>query len=229
VKFSGYPDGIGTVSEVPFSVLIPYNEAIVNFSLYDSSNMRLWDLEVDNAVDVSGFSVTENEYGFNLSWSGAEGLTYDVTAISEISGLRSVLLFRSENTYIDIPFEWLEPNDTIIFELSAYSGNGTSITLSESFVTPDGAAALIGDADGDEWGYEYDYSDYPDGDLDPESSDPSLGDYVIFFVVIAVIGGIIIVPVIIIVVVVTKNKKNNGVKEVKEVKEVNEVNEVNEV
>jgi hypothetical protein len=205
VKFTGYPDGIGTVSEVPFTVLIPYNEAIVNFSLYDSSDMRLWDFEINNSIDVSEYNITQNDYGFSLSWSGDEGLTYDVTAVSQISGLRSVLLYKSEDSSLEIPFEWLEPNDIVTFELAAYSGNGTAIFNSDSFDTPDGEAAVFGDADGEEWAEG-------SGDIGGSESEAydTATDIVAILIIVSIIVGALVFVIgipLLIIVLVTKKKK----------------------
>jgi hypothetical protein len=155
VKFTGYPDGIGDVSAVPFTALIPYRDEIYSFSLRNVSNEILSEIEINNAIDVSDFTVKKNSDSFTLKWNGADGLTYDVIAVSENTGLRSVLMYRSGEKELEIPFDWLEPNDSIVFELGAQSGNGTTILVSESFSTPEGAAAIIADADGGEWEEAY--------------------------------------------------------------------------
>jgi hypothetical protein len=206
VKFTGYPDGIGTVSEVPFTVLIPYSSDIYSFSLKNSSNEILSEIEINNEVDVSDFTVTENDNGFDLSWSGAEGLTYDITAVSQITGLRSVLLYRSEDSSLEIPFEWLEPNDSVAFELAAQSGYGTMVLISESFDTPEGEAAVFGDADGEEWA---------EGEGDVGGSESEAYDTATDVIAILIIVGIIVgalvfvigVPILIIILVTRKKKQ----------------------
>jgi hypothetical protein len=208
VKFSGYPDGIGTVSAVPFTVLIPYSGDIYSFSLKNSSNEILSEIEINNEVDVSDFTVSENDDSFSLSWSGADGLTYDVTAVSQLTGLRSVLLYRSEDTSLEIPFEWLDPNDSVTFELAAQSGYGTMVLVSGSFDTPEGDAAVFNDADGGEW--EEEYLDNSDRTRDSQTQDLTGNDVAAVVIVVAIVGGVIVLTIavaVIIIVVAIKKKK----------------------
>lgn len=211
VKFSGYPDGIGTVSSVPFTILIPYKDEIYNFSLRNTENTILSEIEIDNAIDVSDFSVKQNDDSFSLSWSGTDDLTFDITAVSEITGLRTVLLYRSSETEFEVPFTWLEPNDTIIFELAAQSGNGTAVFCSESFDTPEGTAAVIADADGEEWG------EYADNTEQTRNSDEANGkrtenntDKLIK--TIAIVGGVIVLAIIAAVIIILKTVKKKNEK-----------------
>jgi hypothetical protein len=206
VKFSGYPDGIGEVSAVPFTVLIPYDDEIYNFSLRNSYEQILFGIVIDNNIDVSDFEVTENEDSFSLSWSGADYLTYDVTAVSEESGQRTVLLFRSEETSLEVPFEWVEPNDTVVFELTAQNGNGTSVFYSDSFDTPEGEAAIIADADGEDWDGNSDKAEKKSKSDSKSGTDKLIKT-------IAIVGGAIVLAiiaaVIIIVLTIKKKKQKN--------------------
>jgi hypothetical protein len=207
VKFTGYPDGIGTVSAVPFTVLIPYNDEIYSFSLRDSYNEILSEIEIDNKLDVSDFTVKQNDGGFSLSWRGAEGLTYDITAVSEKSGQRTVLMYRSEETKVEIPFAWLEPNDTVIFELTAQSGSGTAVLSSERFNTPEGAAAVIADADGGE-GAGYADNSGRTRDSNGSVTEGNMVDALV--ITIAIVGGVIVLAIIVAVIIVVRaiKKKN---------------------
>jgi hypothetical protein len=210
VKFSGYPDGIGTVSAVPFTLLIPYSDEIYSFSLRNSTNEILSEIEINNAIDVSDFAVKQNNDSYSLSWSGAEGLTYDITAVSQKTGMRTVLMYRSDETKIEIPFEWLEPNDTVVFELASQSGNGTAVLSSESFATPDGTAAVIADADGEEWGESY--ADNSGRTRDSEANEPTEGNMDALIITIAIVGGVLVLVIIagVFIIVKTLKKKNMG-------------------
>jgi hypothetical protein len=202
VKFTGYPDGIGTVTEVPFTALIPYNADITRFLLQDASNQVLSEIELDSEIEVSDFTAVQNESSFSLTWSGSEGLTYDVTAYSQTTGQRDVLLYRSEDTGIEIPFEWVQPNDTIHFELAAHDGMGTVVLTSDSFDTPDGAALEIADAD-----IEMEFPAEGEGD---ELTDNDTNAIVI---TIIIVGGVIVLAIIaavVIIVLALKKKKNNN-------------------
>ncbi|MDR0986081.1 MAG: hypothetical protein LBL98_00080 [Ruminococcus sp.] len=207
VKFTGYPDGIGTVKTVPFIVLIPYRDNIYSFSLRDVNNNILSEIEINNALDASDFTVKETSDSFNLSWKGAKGLTYDITAVSEKTSLRKVLMYRSGETKLDIPFEWLEPSDSVVFELSAQSGNGTVVLYSDVFNTPEGVAAVIADADGGEWETYADNSGRNrDGGEELSGSDTDA-----LIKTIAIVGGVIVLVIIIAVVIIVsaiKKKKN---------------------
>jgi hypothetical protein len=195
VKFTGYPDGIGDVTAVPFTVLIPYRDAIYSFSLRNVSNEILSEIEINNNIDVSEFEVKQNDDGFVLSWKGAEGLTYDVTAVSQNTGLRSVLLYRLDETKLEIPNEWLEPNDSVVFELAAQSGNGTTTLVSGSFDTPEGTAAVIADADGGEWD-EYADNSGRTRDSEGQSGELTESDIDTLKKIVAVVGGAIVLVII---------------------------------
>jgi hypothetical protein len=193
VKFTGYPDGIGDVTAVPCTVLIPYKDAIYSFSLRNVSNEILSEIEIDNTIDVSDFEVNQSDDGVTLSWNGAEGLTYDVTAVSQNTGQRFVLMYRSDETKLEIPYEWLEPNDSVVFELAAQSGNGTLTLVSESFDTPEGTAAIIADTDGGEWEEAY-------AEIDGrtrEGEELTEGDMDALIKTVAIVGGVIVLTIIV--------------------------------
>jgi hypothetical protein len=199
VKFTGYPDGIGTVTEVPFTALIPYNADITRFLLQDASNQVLSEIELNSDIDVLDFTAVQNESSFSLSWSGSEGLTYDVTAYSQTTGQRDVLLYRSEDTGIEIPFEWVQPNDTIHFELAAHDGMGTVVLTSDSFDTPDGAALEIADAD-----IEMEYAAEEDGD---ELTGDDISALIKTVIIVGIVIVLVIIAAVVILILALKKKK----------------------
>ena len=143
-----------------YAVLIPYDPAIEEFNLYNVKGELLdyYDLKPFlHSIDY--FDVEETSTGYELSWDvlfddvdddfpGNMLVTYDVMAVSRANGEKNVLAYRSEEAYLEVPYEYLEPNDTFVFRLLAYDGAIRLEALSDEYTTPDGSAEAAQD---DEW------------------------------------------------------------------------------
>ena len=144
-----------------YAVLIPYDPAIEEFNLYNSKGEWLDYYELKPFLhSIDYFDIEETDTGYALSWDvlleevdddflGDMLVTYDVMAV-QVSGEKNVLAYRSEEQSLTVPYEHLDPNDTIVFRLLAYDGAIRLEELSDEYTTPDGAA----DAAQDEEWYE---------------------------------------------------------------------------
>ena len=75
-------------------------------------------------------------------------LEYDVLTVSQDSGDSNVLAYRTGETSLFVPYDWLDPNDTISFVLKSNDSRKTLTAVSDEFVTPDGDKKDIIDGDG---------------------------------------------------------------------------------
>ena len=148
VSFEPPPDlPEATLDEARFAVLIPYSEAIGEFTLVDRQAKILSSVRVNAAQgEIALFEVGETGEGFALRWEAEAGnaaLDYDVYAVSRITGEKNVLAYRAAESELFVPYGWLDPDDTIVFVLQCNDGSSTLTAESEAFSTPSGEAKDI--------------------------------------------------------------------------------------
>jgi hypothetical protein len=160
VSFEPAADAGGGRSEyAEFFGLIPYDEEIVAFAVVngEADVLAIADIAVESAQsEIAWFDVAETDGGYDLVWEvlladdgGADRLEYDVMAVSQDSGESNMLAYRTRETSLFVPFDWLEPNDTVVFTLRSNDSRTTLSASSEIFFTPDGKAKIV--SDDEEW------------------------------------------------------------------------------
>jgi len=190
-----------------FSALIPYDEEIAGFYLFDSDyNMLDWGSPHNSVqIEIDYFNVKQTDYGFLMDWdvtleddSYAQYLNFGVVAVSQKTGERNVLAYRTAEKSLNVPNDWLDPNDDIIFILESNDKYSTLFYASDVFSTPDGEAKTITE-DWSEIGADY-LNEWEDVWID--------WDYVLEllpFILIPVAGIIILV----IIIIMRKRKKKS--------------------
>lgn len=224
VNFELDPRAGGGYSEYSeFAALIPYDSRITSFILYNDLFYELDAAYTDEGaqMEIAYFTAEETDGGYMLRWSvelydedDSYLIEYDVIAMSRSTGESNVLAYRTQDTSLFVPYDWLEPNDTVVFMLKSNDSRTTLTEVSGVFDTPDGEERTIGDAD-TQWpdeGPSYedpDYSDYGDSadDEDYGEDDKKMSDKE-FYTIIAVIASVVVtIPAIIIIIVVARKKK----------------------
>ena len=162
VSFETAPDlPFAQLDEARFAVLVPYDGATDEFNLVNRAGKVIssayafaWQQE------IISFDVEETDTGFTLRWEvyyeAPSPLDFDVYAVSEITGEKNVLAYRTAERELTIPYDWLEPGDTVVFVLKSNDGSSTLTAESEAFNTPAGEAKDILDDEAweGEWQYE---------------------------------------------------------------------------
>lgn len=156
VRFEGISDGGGQPAEyAAFVALMPYDERIVELEVLDVSGMVLgFAFVYPKQSEILFFDVEETDSGFELQWNTevyddkyANDVDYDVMAVSQISGEKIMLAYRIKEKSLTIPYEWLDPNDTIVFMLVSNDSGSTITETSGEYDTPDGDSKFIEDMD----------------------------------------------------------------------------------
>ena len=201
VRFEGISDGGGEPAEyAAFVALMPYDERIVALAVVDASDMLLGYASVTpKQLLISFFDVEETDSGFELQWNTevyddkyANDVDYDVMAVSQISGEKIMLAYRIKENSLTIPYEWLDPNDTIVFMLVSNDSGSTITETSGEYDTPDGESKFIEDMD-------LSSSDYEDDEDDELLTN-------IIFTVLTVLEILLAVGVIVVIVLFIKKK-----------------------
>lgn len=138
--------GSDSLRYAAFATLIPYDSRIVEIDLLDVDGNWLDTAYVEPYLEeIVFFEATETAEGYQLSWEvepngedDEEPISFDVMAVSEKSGEKIMLAYRTEQTSLDVPYDYLEPNDTFVFRLLAYDASTRLEELSPRFTTPQG-------------------------------------------------------------------------------------------
>ena len=117
-------------------------------------------------------------------------IEYDVLTVSRESGDSNVLAYRTGETTLFVPYDWLDPNDTVVFILKSNDSRKTLTAVSGEFYTPDGEEKIIADND-EEW-----------IDFKPDNSGNSFWLYIALAIAV-----IIIVALVVVVIIVIRKKK----------------------
>lgn len=151
-----------------FVALIPYDRDIEWFSLVDSDNFMLSDASPYwNYIDeIKYIKVEDTGDGFSVEWDitlfdewDADYVDFDLIAVSRKTGEKNMLAYRTSEKRLDVPYDWLEPNDTIYFSLRCNGGWSTLFAESNEYTTPEGVEKTITEDWSENDGYVYS-SDY---------------------------------------------------------------------
>lgn len=195
-----------TIEYSDFVVYIPADIDVSYFFIVNSEEEIVGDYVAYTPYQygIETFNVEETNTGYSLDWNVLceqeyrDLLSYDVVAYSENTGEKYMLAYRTKEVSLTVPFEWLEPNDTIYFKLLS---NDTITTFSESssnFQTPDGKSMVITE----EW-QEFTLEDLS---LDEDYED-DLESLIIGFVLIAIVFLLLILIAVVIILVIKLKKK----------------------
>jgi len=149
VSFETAPDlPFAQLDQARFAVLVPYSEEISEFKLVDRQGRTLSSAAIVTRQEaITAFDVEDTGSGFVLRWAVAcedfSVLEFDIYAVSQLSGEKNVLAYHFEEWELAVPYDWLEPDDTIIFVLKSNDGRSTLTAESESFNTPPGESKDI--------------------------------------------------------------------------------------
>jgi len=148
VSFETAPDlPFAQLDEARFAVLVPYSDDFGALVLVDRQGRTLSSRVLLEREGEVSLDVRETEAGYELSWDydsvDPSRLDFDVYAISQLTGEKNVLAYRMEETALSVPYDWLEPDDTIVFVLKSNDGSSTLTAESEGFNTPAGEAKDI--------------------------------------------------------------------------------------
>ena len=135
-----------------FIGMIPYDIRIHNFELVDSDFAEIcWhSIYEPYQTGIVYFDVEKTDGGFSMEWgvvitdiSYADLLTFDIIAVSQKTGEKNILAYRTTDTYLEIPYAWLDPNDTFTFMLESNDTVTTLFAESAAFNTPGGESKTI--------------------------------------------------------------------------------------
>ena len=192
VSFETAPDlPTAQLDEARFAVLVPYGEEIAELTLVDRQARVLSSAYVfAHQQEITSFDVEETDEGFALTWDVAcddpSRLDFDIYAVSQLTGEKNVLAYHFEEWELTVPYDWLEPGDTVVFVLKSNDGAGTLTAESESFNTPAGESKDI--LDDEAWEL---------GDLPEEDNDVEWYWYLFFlFLFVLLPAGIIVLVVV---------------------------------
>jgi hypothetical protein len=199
VSFETAPDlPAARLDEARFAVLVPYNEEIGELMLVDRQDRTLSSRGLLAREGEASLDVRETEAGYELAWNDNSAdpslLDFDVYAVSEITGEKNVLAYRMAEMELSVPYDWLEPDDTIIFVLKSNDGRSTLSAESEGFNTPPGEPKDI--LDDEAW----------EGEWSNEAEEDDLEWYwwlIVIFLFVLLPAGLVVL----IVVLVKKRKK----------------------
>ena len=207
VNFELNADMGGGFSEYSeFCALIPYNDKIVSFILFGSRYEILAEAYLDESVqvEIEHFIVEETNGGYKLDWrvklndyNYAHMIEYDVLTVSQNSGDSNVLAYRSKETSLFVPYDWLDPNDTVVFILKSNDSRKTLTAISGEFSTPYGEEKNV--EDDEKWDDDYERSYY-------YNSYNSGGDFPWLYIALGIAAFIIIALVILLIIIVKKRK-----------------------
>jgi len=148
INFKSSSDvGVPLSKYCEFIAMLPYDQNIVWLYLVDSEYNELdYSSPYTNIQDeIKYFTVEETGAGFNIKWdvsvwddSYFEYLDYNVIAVSQKTGEKNVLAYRTTENHLELPYDWLDPNDTVKFMLESNDTFSTLVAESEAFGTPDG-------------------------------------------------------------------------------------------
>ncbi|MCL2495011.1 MAG: hypothetical protein FWE98_05070 [Oscillospiraceae bacterium] len=167
VSFETAPDlPFAQLDEARFAVLVPLVGVIFEFDLVDRAGRVISNAQVYAREGEVSLDVRETEAGFELRWDDNSAdpslLDFDVYALSEITGEKNVLAYRTQEWELFVPYEWLEPDDLVVFVLKCNDGTSTLTAESEAFYTPAGEAKDILDDEAWEPGDLPEEDDIPD-------------------------------------------------------------------
>lgn len=153
VSFKSSSDAGVPLSEyAEFIAMIPYDSNIEEFYLYDANYEYLDSLWLEGYIqtEISYFNVSETDTGFYMEWdvsleddSYADWLSFDIIAVSKNTGEKNILAYRISDRFLDIPHDWLDPNDEIVFVLESNDKVSTLSAESDTFHTLDGESKTI--------------------------------------------------------------------------------------
>ena len=218
VNFELGADAGGGISEyAEFCVLVPYDESIEYFILYNSGYYPIAEAYLFESVqyEIEYFIIDEDETdgGYNLEWSvdlydydSEYMLEYDVMTISQKTGESNVLAYRIKEKSLFVPYDWLEPNDTVVFILKSNDSRITLTETSSEYTTPDGEVKNIADSD-KEWTEAKAEASREYFNIEDDVFDMNI----VYIIAAIIIGSLVVILVIIIVVfvVIKKKKKIN--------------------
>ena len=167
VSFETAPDlPFAQLDEARFAVLVPSGEAC-EFDLMDRQGRVISNSHIDfSRQEITLFDAEETGEGFELRWDVAcenvSVLDFDIYAVSQLSGEKNVLAYRYEEWELFVPYDWLEPDDIVVFVLKSNDGASTLTAESDAFTTPAGESKDIFDDEAWELG------DLPEADDDVE-------------------------------------------------------------
>ena len=148
VRFETAPDlPFARLEESRFAVLVPHSGYIGAFMLVDRENRVLASMAIiAHQEAITAFDAEDTGAGFALAWDvdcEPSILDFDVYAVSEITGEKNVLAYRTREWELFVPYDWLEPDDLVVFILKSNDGRSTLTARSEAFHTPYGEAKDI--------------------------------------------------------------------------------------
>ena len=149
ISFETAPDlPAEQLDQARFAVLVPYGDEIDEFNLVDRKGRVISSAYVVARQEgITAFDVEDTGSGFVLRWAVAcedfSYLDFDIYAVSQLTGERNVLAYRMEEWELSVPYDWLEPDDVVVFVFKSNDGSSTLTAQSEMFSTPAGESRDI--------------------------------------------------------------------------------------